>query len=347
MEENEKIEDFQFDDDYAKLFNEVNEEKTIYDSNKEELNEPAQNQEPKQEVQKEEQQVPVEQQPVNENVQEQNNGKQEVKQPEQEQNKSLNEEDLEKYLVERENKRKEIELAKQKEQEEILRKQQEEEELKKQQDKSIFDDYKFDSSNVINEEDKKVISSMEKEFPEIIQYFDIKLKEIEAKYQQQFKLLEKHSNVNLTNNNKIIYDKINGEILPVLKPLESQYNEMIVNQKLNYIKSKHPDYDQIEQGVDTWMKGIEDEDYRNMVFGMVGSGDLNKIVKVIDLYKKDLNIKTSQQQEEKKKEEDLKIISKRDALMSVNSKKVNTQSTQSKNYDDDDYASLWNSVNID
>ena len=345
MEENEKLEDFQFDDDYAKLFNEVNEEQTV----KEELNEPAQNQEHKQEVQEEKQQVPVEQQPVNENVQKQDNTKQEVQQ--QVKDKPLNEEDLEKYLTDRENKRKEIELAKQKEQEELLLKQKEEEELKKQQEKSIFDEYKFDSSSVLNDEDKKVISSMEKEFPEIIQYFDIKLKEIEVKYQNQFKLLEKHSNVNLTNNNKIIYDKINGEILPVLKPLESQYNEMIVNQKINFIKSKHPDYDQIEQNVDKWIKDIADEDYRNMVLNMLGTGDINKIVKVIDLYKKDLNISNVAEQskieEQKKKEEDLKIVNKREALMSVNSKKVNTQSTQSKNYDDDDYASLWNSVNID
>lgn len=345
MEENEKLEDFQFDDDYAKLFNEVNEEQTV----KEELNEPAQNQEPKQEVQEKKQQVPVEQQPVNENVQKQDNTKQEVQQ--QVKDKPLNEEDLEKYLTDRENKRKEIELAKQKEQEELLLKQKEEEELKKQQEKSIFDEYKFDSSSVLNDEDKKVISSMEKEFPEIIQYFDIKLKEIEVKYQNQFKLLEKHSNVNLTNNNKIIYDKINGEILPVLKPLESQYNEMIVNQKINFIKSKHPDYDQIEQNVDKWIKDIADEDYRNMVLNMLGTGDINKIVKVIDLYKKDLNISNVAEQskieEQKKKEEDLKIVNKREALMSVNSKKVNTQSTQSKNYDDDDYASLWNSVNID
>lgn len=340
MDENEVNEDFSFDDDYAKMFNEVNEDK---------VNEQTPEEEPKQEVQTQEQQVSTEQQDTSNNVSEETTSKPEV-QPENT-NKTLNEEDLEKYLIERDNKRKQEEERLKQEQELALKKEQEEKLRKEQEERSIFDEYKFDSSSIHSDEDKKVLSSMTEEFPEVVKYFDLRLKEIEAKYQNQLKLLEKHSNVNLTNNNKIIYDKINGEILPVLKPLESQYNEMIVNQRINYIKSKHPDYEQIEQGVDSWIKGIEDEDYKNMVFNMVSSGDLNKIVKVIDLYKKDLNIKTTQEQvneeQKRKEEENKKVVSKREALMSVNSKTVNTQSTKSKNYDDDDYASLWNSVNID
>lgn len=339
MENNENNNELQFEEDYAEIFNSVNSEENT--TNEE---------------------VAVDTIIVEKNVTEEQNTVPEVVKPvvenktvevpvEDTKSKPLTEEGLEKFYAEREKKREEEVLANKKleEEKEIENKRKIEEEKE-----TIFKDFQFDNSKVLTEKENKQLSDFSQEFPEIMDVVQFEMKKIRAEYDEKIKFLEKNTKKDLTNSTFGMYDKFSKEILPQVAPLRQQLEEQNKERFLNQVEQKHPGFreESFQNEFNNWINN-QDSDYQNLMVQMLQSGNVDKVSTVFGYFKRDAGITQKVKEEDNRKsaeeENKHKVMSRKEALIGVNSKSsssVSSSQSSNNNYDDDDYESAWNSVKV-
>lgn len=332
--ENENIVD---NKSYEDLWKETNIEETqniVVPENENKQSDPTQVQTKEQEVQ----QVPVQQpqdvqttEPVQEQTQE----------PVQ---KNISLDELDKFFNERDNKKEQ----ERKLQEELAEKQRLELEEKKrkeeEENQSIFKDFSFDSNSVLSDDDKKEVEKIDKEFPEISKYMSIIKKQMQAEYDAKVKFLEQNTKKGLTDSYINMYDKINSEFKPTIDSLKAKQQQEYVEYVKTELTKKHADWEQISDDVGKWM----DESVPQMkqsLMAMLGSGDINQMSKVFDLYKKDVGLVNKPVQQQATQQQSPAIVNKKQALMGSSSKSslsnVNNANPGGLTYED-----LWKSTEV-
>lgn len=304
-------------------------------------NESTQKEQSSQEEKQESKQVSV-QQPNNASTSNENNDK---KQETDSKNKNpatiddidnyFKKKEQERLLIEEENKKKEE--LKQKEEQERL-------ERERLENETIFKDFNFNRDGVLTDDEKKEIKKVEEDFPEISKYFDLKVKQIEKEYEERLKFLEKNTKKGLTDSYLNMYDKISKELSPVfdtVKVTQQHYQEQAKEKFVNELNKIHPDWEERTEELFGWFDKLDVEIAEGMK-KMATSGDVAKVAKVFDYYKKENNI-TTNTQSTNNQQNNSKIASKKDALRAVSGKNSNPSNNTASNKS---YEDLWNDIEV-
>ena len=336
------IPEVKFDSGYEAMFNDVD------DGTEETVVPEQQNQEPE----------------VQNNVEEDNQNKEPANQepatnqePEPPKVKTPREE-MEEFLNERDKQKKEEEEKVRLEQERIENeKKLEEEKISKQKEedeKTSFSDFNFDKSKVLNEEEKNKISDFTKEFPEISDIVDLKLKEMLSEYEEKLKHLDKASRKQTMDS----HNKLMQEVLPYVEQQKQVQQATAQENFFSEVEKLHPDFrtPEYEKNFGEWMASLP-ERQRNIMASELGSGVIDGVSYAFQQFEKDTQYKKAEQQQsqidnEKKKAEQeakAKILSRKEAMMGTPTKTSTPvkPTKQQNNYGDDDYANAFLSVKTD